>query len=37
MNIIPIKNKNIEPLIEFLMKYLNNINITIEKQGYQNN
>ena len=36
MNIIPIENKNIEPLIEFLMKYLNNINITIEKQGYQN-
>ena len=35
LNLIPIEEKNIELLLEFLMKYINNINKSIENQGYQ--
>ena len=35
LNLIPIERKNIEILLEFLMKYLNNITKSIETHGYQ--
>ena len=35
LNLIPIDEKNLEILLEFLMKYLNNINKLVEERGYQ--
>ena len=37
LNLIQIEEKNVVILLEFLMKYLNNINKSVSEKGYQNN